>query len=401
MKRVLSGTRPTGKAHLGNLAGAFLNWVKLQAEHQCFFFVADWHVLTTHWREPRLRENTLEMVKDWLAVGLDPERSTLFMQSAIPEHAELALLFGMLVSLQRALRVPSFKEHLEDVRAEVIKGRLTGEVDVAAELKTLKDEVVRELLEYLKTSPDPKVLPQKVAGAVGSLADRVHEAVSKAFSKVRVEDTPGFEAVSYGFLGYPILQAADIAIYRAHYVPVGEDQVPHIELTREIVRRFNSTYKPVFPEPEPILTPTPRILGIDGRKMSKRYDNGIYIADPPEEVKKKVMAYYTDPQRVRKTDPGHPERCPLFTLIKAFLPEEAEERAEACRKGQIGCVECKRRTAEGLLKFLEPLRERREKFSDDDVVEILREGTKKAREEAQKTMEEVRRAVGTAWIYHE
>ena len=197
-------------------------------------------------------------------------------------------------------------------------------------------------------------------------------------------------------MGYPILQAADIAIYKAHYVPVGEDQVPHIELTREIVRRFNSTYKPVFPEPEPILTPTPRILGIDGRKMSKRYDNGIYIADPPEEVKKKVMSYYTDPQRVRKTDPGHPERCPLFTLIKAFLPGEAEGRAEACRKGQIGCVECKRCTAEGLIKFLEPLRERREQVSDDDVVEILREGTKKAREEAQRTMEEVRRRM-EAW----
>lgn len=401
-RRVLSGTRPTGKAHLGNLAGAFFNWVRIQdsGEYETFYCVVDWHSLTTDYAETgALRQNTLEMVRDWLAVGLSPERSVLFLQSAVPEHAELHLLFSMLVSLSKALRVPTFKEHLEDIRAETMKDKLRTETgDVSDVLRRMRAEVVDRLAEFVSGKPDPETAKQKLSSELSLLTDRASEVLAGAVAGVDFSDVPGFEAISCGFLEYPILQAADIAIYRAHVVPVGEDQVPHIEFARDIVRRFNSLYAQVFPEPEALLTPVPRILGSDGRKMSKRYDNGIYLADAPDLLERKLMGFFTDPSKIRKSDPGHPEDCPVFLLIKAFLPERADEVKIACERGELGCVECKKRAASGLNEFLEPLRERRASFKDDYLIDVLREGSKRARDEAGKTMALVRKAMRMDWL---
>lgn len=401
-KRVLSGTRPTGKAHLGNLAGAFFNWVRIQdsGEYETFYCVVDWHSLTTDYAETEtLRPNTLEMVRDWLAVGLSPEKSTLFLQSAVPEHAELHLLFSMLVSLSKALRVPTFKEHLEDIRAEKMKDRLRTETgDVSEILMGMRSEVAENLADFIASKPDPEIVRQKISSELSRLTDRASDVLAKSVADVDFSNVPGFEAISCGFLEYPVLQAADIAIYRAHAVPVGEDQVPHIEFTREVVRRFNSTYGQVFPEPEALLTPVPRILGADRRKMSKRYDNGIYLADPPEVLEKKLMKFFTDPARIRKNDPGHPDDCPVFLLIRAFLPEKAEEVKPACERGELGCVECKKNAARGLNGFLAPFRERRASFKEDYLLDVLREGSKKARAEAQKTMALVREAMRMDWL---
>lgn len=401
-KRVLSGVRPTGKAHLGNLAGAFFNWAKIQdsGEYETFYCVVDWHSLTTDYAETEaIRSNTLEMIRDWLAVGLSPERSTLFLQSAVPEHAELHLLFSMLVSLSKALRVPTFKEHLEDIRAETMKDKLRTEAgDVSEILKAMKTEVTDRLAEFFAGKPDPDTVKQKLSSELSRLTDRASDTLAMSVADVDFSDVPGFEAISCGFLEYPILQAADIAIYRAHTVPVGEDQVPHIEFARDIVRRFNAVYGEVFPEPEALLTPVPRILGSDRRKMSKRYDNGIYLADPPDAIEKKLMGFFTDPSRIRKSDPGHPDDCPVFLLLKAFLPGRAEEVKPACERGDLGCVECKRRAAAGLNEFLAPMRERRAFFKEDYLLDVLREGSRKARREAQETMALVRKVMRMDWL---
>lgn len=401
-KRVLSGTRPTGKAHLGNLAGAFFNWARIQdsGEYETFYCVVDWHSLTTdHAETETLRPNTLEMVRDWLAVGLSPEKSVLFLQSAVPEHAELHLLFSMLVSLSKALRVPTFKEHLEDIRTEKMKDKLRTETgDVSKLLMSIRSEVTENLADFITGRPDPDTVRQKLSSELSRLTDRASDVLAKSFADIDFLDVPGFEAISCGFLEYPVLQAADIAIYRAHAVPVGEDQVPHIEFTREVVRRFNATYGKVFPEPGALLTPVPRILGADRRKMSKRYDNGIYLADPPEVLERKLMGFYTDPSRIRKNDPGHPEDCPVFLLIKAFLPERAEEVKPACERGELGCVECKREAAAGLNEFLAPFRERRSSFKEDYLLDVLRDGSKRARKEAEKTMALVRKAMKMDWL---
>jgi|YNPNPStandDraft_1061719.scaffolds.fasta_scaffold11118_1 tryptophanyl-tRNA synthetase len=401
-KRVLSGTRPTGKAHLGNLAGAFLNWVRIQdsGEYETFYCVVDWHSLTTDYAETdALRPNTLEMLRDWLAIGLSPERSVLFLQSAVPEHAELHLLFSMLVSLSRALRVPTFKEHLEDKRSELVKDKLRTETsDVSEILKGIRAEVTENLAEFIASGPSPETVRQKLSSELSKLTDRASDLLARSVADVDFSDVPGFDAISCGFLEYPILQAADIAVYRAQAVPVGEDQVPHIEFAREIVRRFNATYGQVFPEPEALLTPVPRILGSDGRKMSKRYDNGIYLADPPDVLERKLMGFFTDPAKIRKSDPGHPDDCPVFLLIKAFLPPRAEEVKPACERGELGCVECKRRAAAGLNEFLAPYREKRSSFKEDYLLDVLREGSRRAREEAAKTMSLVRRAMKMDWL---
>ena len=401
-KRVLSGTRPTGKAHLGNLAGAFFNWARIQdsGEYETFYCVVDWHSLTTDYAETEnIRPNTLEMVRDWLAVGLSPEKSILFLQSAVPEHAELHLLFSMLVSLSRALRVPTFKEHLEDKRAETMKDKLRAETsDVSEILRGIRAEVTEILAEFIASGPSPDTVRQKLSSELSRLTDRASDLLARSVADVDFSDVPGFEAISCGFLEYPILQAADIAIYRADTVPVGEDQVPHIEFAREVVRRFNSVYGQVFPEPEALLTPVPRILGSDGRKMSKRYDNGIYLADPPDVLERKLMGFFTDPAKIRKNDPGHPEDCPVFLLIKAFLPERAEEVKPACERGELGCVECKKRAAAGLNEFLAPYREKRESFKEDYLLDVLREGSARARAEAQRTMALVRKAMKMDWL---
>src|SRR5947209_6909861 len=339
--RILSGMRATGKLHLGNLMGALINWVHLQdtadasgsPDYDCFFFIADWHALTTDYADTsRIKSNSLEVVLDWLAAGLDPERSTFFIQSHVPQHAELHLLFSMMTPLSWLERVPTYKEQIENLR-------------------------------------------EKDLG-------------------------------TYGFLGYPLLQSADILLYAASgnsklWVPVGEDQVPHIELTREIARRFNQFYKLasnklVFPEPQPLLTPTPKVPGTDGRKMSKSYGNVLMMSDPESEIRSKMKTMVTDPARVRRTDPGNPEVCPVYGLHKVFSP--AETRAEVvagCTTAGIGCIQCKSWCADNVVALLNPMQERRRKDENDPklVWDILEDGSKRATIAAERTMTDVRTAM--------
>ena len=321
--RVLSGMRPTGRLHLGNHLGALANWVKLQAEYDCFFFVANWHALTTDpQHSAEAAPSTVEMAADWLGAGLDPERSTLFIQSLVPEHAELHLLFSMTTPVGWLERVPTYKEMVEQL---------------------------------------------------------------------------GLESPSYGLLGYPLLQAADILMYKAHWVPVGADQVPHVELTREVARRFNNTWAPVFPEPQAKLTAIPKVPGTDGRKMSKSYGNAIDLADPAAAITAKVRPMVTDPARKRRTDPGNPDICPVFDLHRIFTPEAPRAAcAQGCRTAGIGCLDCKGVLLEHMLPPLGEIRERRERFAarPREVVDILRHGSERARRVAVQTMAEVREAVG-------
>jgi len=322
-KRIVSGMRPTGRLHLGHLHGALVNWINLQKEYQCFYFIADWHALTSEYAHPEIiRESTYEIVIDWISVGLDPKISTFFVQSQIKEHAELHLLFSMVTPLPWLERNPTYKEQL-------------------------REQTQRDLS-------------------------------------------------TYGFLGYPVLQAADILMYKANGVPVGEDQAPHVELTREIARRFNHLYTEVFPLPDTLLTPTSKLLGIDRRKMSKSYGNAIYLSDPEEEVRTKVMQMVTDPQRATKNDPGNPEVCNVFSFHEIYTELETVRRIDkACRTADIGCVECKRIMAASLNEGLAPIRaKRRELEADmDGVKEVVAEGNKRAGSIAHKTMEEVREAM--------
>ena len=331
-KRVLSGMRSTGKLHLGNYVGALQNWVRMQDQYECFFFIADWHALTTDYADTsKVKENSLEVLLDWLAAGLDPDRSTLFIQSHIPLHAELHLLFSMITPLGWLERVPTYKEQRENI--------------------TEKD------------------------------------------------------LTTYGFLGYPVLQAADILIYKGNFVPVGEDQVPHVELTREIARRFNQFYgkpAPVLPEPQPLLTPTPKLPGTDGRKMSKSYGNTILLTDAEPVVRQKLKTMVTDPARVRRTDPGNPDLCPVGDLHKIFSSQETMAKVnEGCRSAGIGCIECKGWAADALLKVLLPIQERRKKYEENPRLawDILMTGTAKAAKVAEATMKEVRTAMGMSLDY--
>ena len=320
--RVLSGMRPTGKLHLGNYLGALDNWVRMQDEFDCFFFVANWHALTTGAENvTEVPANTIEMVADWLGAGLDPERSTLFIQSLVPAHAELHLLFSMVTPVAWLERVPTYKEMVEQL---------------------------------------------------------------------------GLESPSYGLLGYPLLQSADILMYKAAWVPVGIDQVPHVELTREVARRFNNAFGEVFPEPQAKLTEIPKVPGTDGRKMSKSYGNAIYLSDPPETVRQKVRPMVTDPARKRRSDPGNPDVCPVFDLHRIFTPPaDREYCATGCRTAGIGCLDCKDVLLKHLLPALAPIRERRQAFAEkpDRIVEILKAGSARARRVAETTMDDVRRVV--------
>ena len=395
-KRVLSGMRPTGRLHLGHYFGALQNWLKLQEEYECFFFVADWHALTTHYEDTSsISENTLQVAMDWLSVGLDPAKSTLFVQSSILEHAELYVLLSMITPLSWLERVPTYKEQIEN-----LKDRDLG---------------------------------------------------------------------TYGFLGYPLLQAADIVIYDADFVPVGEDQVPHVELTREIVRRFNFVFglelvnpkvlsdgkalvaickaigldssearskdfgiaftaefesrverlareigidnfqaqvgpkaarylsvKRILHEPGHLLTETPRLPGTDGRRMAKSYGNAIWLSDSPGEMRTKVRNMITDPQRQRRTDPGRPEVCPVFAWHKLFSPPETIAWSDhGCRTAGIGCIECKAAMADNLVKWIEPLQARRKEFEANPqrVWDILKAGDKKAQAAARNTMKRVRTGI--------
>lgn len=322
-KRILSGMRPTGKLHLGNFYGALYNWVGLQKDYECFYFVADWHALTTEYEDAAyIRDYIPEMLMDWLAAGLDPDRSTLFVQSALPEHAELYLIFGMFTPVPWLERNPTYK-------------------------------------------------------------DQVQELAHK-------------DLATYGFLGYPVLQAADILMYKAQGVPVGVDQVPHVEMTREIARRFNHLYREVFPEPEALLTEVPKLTGTDGRKMSKSYNNCIYISDSPEVMAQKVRGMVTDTQRPFRKDPGEPDRCLAFPFHRLNLHQEkVDEIVVDCRSAKLGCVDCKKMLAEALLDNLAPIQERRHYYENhpDEVKEILLTGNARARNTARQTMDEVREAI--------
>ncbi len=323
-KRIVSGIRPTGKLHLGHLHGVLLNWKELQSKYRCFFFIADWHALTSEYVHPEvIQKSTYEIVMDWISTGIDPTRSTLFIQSAVEEHAELYLILSMITPLPWLERNPAYKDQIREVK-------------------------------------------QKDLG-------------------------------TYGFLGYPVLQAADILMYKANGVPVGEDQAPHVELTREIARRFNHFYGEVFPVPDTLLTPTSKLLGIDRRKMSKSYNNSIYLTDTDEEIMRKVGQMITDPQRARKTDPGNPEICNVFSFHEMYTdPNTVASIKEDCLAAKIGCVDCKKMMAANLQKALEPIREkRRELESDPDrVKEIIADGNRKAKDIAKQTMAEVRNAIG-------
>lgn len=322
-KRVLSGMQPSGLLHLGNLMGALDNWRKLQDQYECYYFIADWHALTTNYADTsNIRTYIHEMVIDWLAAGLDPEKAVLFRQSFVPEHAVLHVLLSMSTPLPWLERVPTYKEKMEQIQDKDMN--------------------------------------------------------------------------TYGFLGYPVLQAADILIYKAHFVPVGIDQLPHLELTREIGRRFDQFYGEVFPEPQPLMTEYPKLPGTDGRKMSKSYNNCLYLSDSPEEITKKVMQMVTDPARVRRQDPGNPDVCPLFTLDKIFAPKEWCDHVNVeCRRAGIGCVDDKKELLKHLLAYLKPIQERRKELAahPEKVAEIIAQGSRQARIVAQKTLAEVTEAM--------
>ncbi len=331
-KRVLSGMRSTGKLHLGNYVGALENWVRMQDEYECFFCVADWHALTTDYADTsRVKQNSLDVALDWLAAGLDPGKSVIFIQSHVPAHAELHLLFSMITPLGWLERVPTYKEQRDNI----------------------KDK----------------------------------------------------DLGTYGFLGYPVLQAADILVYKADTVPVGEDQVAHVELTREIARRFNGLYSKeanVLPEPQSLLTPSPKLRGTDGRKMSKSYGNTILLTDPEPIVRQKLKTSVTDPARVRRSDPGDPDKCPVGDLHKIFSDKVTLEKVyTGCRSAGIGCIECKGWAAAALVQLLTPMQDRRKKYEENpkDTWDKLEAGAAKARKEASETMKDVRGAMGMSLEY--
>jgi tryptophanyl-tRNA synthetase len=328
-KRVLSGVRPTGKLHLGNYMGALKNWLQLQHQYDCFFFIADWHALTTDYADTSsLRQNTLDVALDLLGAGLDPETCVLFVQSHVPQHAELHLLFSMITPLGWLERVPTYKDQQEN---------LTGK-----------------------------------------------------------------DLTTYGFLGYPLLQSADILLYQADFVPVGQDQVAHVELTREVARRFNQFYPAqpeVLPEPQVLLTPSPKLPGTDGRKMSKSYGNTVLLTDPEAIVRQKLKTMVTDPARIRRTDKGNPDVCPVFDLHKVFsTPETQQKVREGCTSASIGCIECKGWAADGIVREIAPMQERRAQFAAHPhrAWEILDAGAKRAQHLAEATMQQVRAAMHMA-----
>ena len=318
-KRVLSGIQPTGKLHLGNLIGAIENWVKLQDQYECYFFLADLHALSSSYENTKNIKNAVkEAACDLLAAGLDPNKCVLFRQSDLPQHSELHLLFSMITPLSWLERVPTYKSKIEEMK-------------------------------------------EKDLG-------------------------------TYGFLGYPILQAADILMYKADYVPVGQDQLPHIELTREIGRRFNNLYGNVFTEPKELLTEFPVLPGIDGRKMSKSYNNTIAISDPVDVVNKKILAMVTDPARVKRSDKGHPKVCPVFAFYQVFGKPQMEIVAKGCESAERGCVECKKELASIVVNYLAPIQQRGLEIKN--IEEILAQGKEKALIMAEKTLAQARQAIG-------
>ena len=321
--RIVSGMRPTGKLHLGHFHGVLSNWLELQRNFDCFFFAADWHSLTTEYANTDgIKDSIDDMVLDWLAFGIDPDKSVIFKQSKVPQHAELNLILSMITPVSWLERNPTYKEMQENLSTKDLS--------------------------------------------------------------------------TFGFLGYPVLMASDIIVYKAERVPVGQDQVPHLEITREIARRFNHLYGEVFPEPAALLTETPKVLGLDGRKMSKSYGNAIFLSDDAEETRKKVMSMVTDTQRPFKKDPGEPDRCIAFTLHSLYVPQEKrDEIVIACRAAQLGCVDCKKILAGCMVDTLAPFRAKREELTRQSglVHEVLADGSRKAEAVAKQTMVEVRCAL--------
>ncbi|NQT29149.1 MAG: tryptophan--tRNA ligase [Candidatus Saganbacteria bacterium] len=322
-KRVLSGIQPTGKLHLGNLIGAIENWVELQGEYDCYFFIADLHALTSNYDDPKnlaadIRQATIDLV----SAGLDPRKCVIFKQSDLSQHCELDVLFSMITPLSWLSRVPTYKSKIEELKAKDLS--------------------------------------------------------------------------TYGFLGYPVLQAADILIYKADFVPVGRDQLPHIELTREIARRFNYFYGDLFPIPQDLLTQFPTLPGTDGRKMSKSYNNTIALSDSPEMVRKKVSAMITDPARIKKDDKGHPEVCSVFEFYKVFAKDGADAVAGECKKAERGCVACKKEMGDILVKYLEPINKRRTELlkHPDRIDKLLKDGAGKAAKVAKKTLAQAKKKMG-------
>ena len=387
--RVLSGMRPTGKLHLGHYFGVIKNWVKLQEEHETFYMVADWHALTTGYkRVEEIPQNIEDMLIDWLTLGIDPKKSVVFQQSKVKEHAELFLIFSMITPKSWLEWNPTYKDtkynllRIADLSL-MFKGGIRDHVKTLVAKLPYKVEDLDALEELLLDTISDALITALFEGYLDK----------EMFKELNVSKRDFYDTDTYGFLGYPVLQAVDILIYKAQAVPVGEDQLPHIELSREIARRFNHLYGETFPEPQAILTETPRLPGTDGRKMSKSYNNAIYFADSEEEVKKKVMSFYTDPQKLRRGDPGRPEICPVFFYHKIFSPSERTEEIEReCKSGRLGCVDCKKIMLEGLEAFLKPIREKREQVAKDRelLIHILEEGSEKARQIAKETMEEVR-----------
>ena len=353
---VVSGMRPTGRLHLGNYWGALRNWVELQEKYDCYFFVADWHALTTsHEETAALRENTRLMLADWMAAGLDPARCVFFRQSDVKAHAELYMLMGMLTPISWLLRNPTFKEQLQELYKQKYKGQ---------EEKMKKAEgVAKQLAEAHGHSDDDLALHSEMA--------------------------------TYGFLGYPVLQAADIVLYGASYVPVGKDQLPHLELTREIARRFNHTVKAdILREPEPLLTSALSVPGLDGRKMSKSYGNAIELGEEPAALEAKIKKMYTDPQKVKADSPGHPDGCVVFALHKLYNADWAARETE-CRGGRIGCGACKKQLLELMSGPMAEQRRRRAGYEQDPALadRLLAEGGAKAAAEAERLMARVRAAL--------
>ncbi len=387
--RVLSGMRPTGKLHLGHYFGVIKNWLKLQEENETFYMVADWHALTTGYkRVEEIPQNIEDMLIDWLTLGIDPKKSVVFQQSKVKEHAELFLIFSMITPKSWLEWNPTYKDtkynllRIADLNL-MFKGGLRDHVKTFVAKLPYKVEDLDALEELLLDTISDALITALFEGYLDK----------EMFKELNVSKRDFYDTDTYGFLGYPVLQAVDILIYKAQAVPVGEDQLPHIELSREIARRFNHLYGETFPEPQAMLTETPRLPGTDGRKMSKSYNNAIYFADREEEVKKKVMSFYTDPQKLRRGDPGRPEICPVFFYHKIFSPSERTEEIEReCRSGKLGCVDCKKIMLEGLEAFLKPIREKREQVAKDRelLIHILEEGSEKARSIAKETMEEVR-----------
>ena len=391
--RVVSGMRPTGKLHLGHYFGVIRNWVKLQEEHECFFFIADWHALTTAYKNTKeLRQNIREVMIDWVALGLDPDKSVLFIQSKVKEHAELCLLLGMLTPKSWLELNPTYKD---------LKYNLLRLVDLEREFKEKLKETVENLLKSLpfQITKEDKFKEHLLENLTQTMIEALFEGEiePEILKRLNVSKKDFYETDTFGFLGYPVLQTADILIYKGEAVPVGEDQLPHIELSREIARRFNRLYGKIFPEPKALLTETPKIPGTDGRKMSKSYGNAVFFTDTKEEVEKKVMKMFTDPQKIRKNDPGRPEICPVFAWHKLFTKDEelVSQIEQDCRSGKLGCVECKRILLKHLEEFLEPIRERRKELEKnvEELEEKFLRNSEKAREIASATMEEVRKAM--------